>query len=211
MSEPRLTTLAARSGTALRLAEGESLKIVNTHGTQVVDCWAFNAADLGEWMSMPHTRNACRKLAPAVGDSLVTTLRRPILTLEADTSPGVHDTLMPCCDAARYKELGYDDHASCAANLAEGLKALGVAPPSPPTPLNIFMNVPVGPTGRIEIVPPVSRPGDYVVLRAEMACLVALSACPHDIFPVNGADATPRDVAYAVHRAQTPTRQPPAR
>ena len=58
MTEPQLTTLAARTGTAVRLAKDESLKIVNTHGTQVVDCWAFNADDLDEWMSMPHTRNA---------------------------------------------------------------------------------------------------------------------------------------------------------
>ena len=44
-------------------------------------------------------------------------------------------------------------------------------------------------------------PGDYIVLRAEMDCIVALSACPHDIFPVNGAGATPRDVADTVTRA----------
>jgi hypothetical protein len=28
--------------------------------------------------------------------------------------------------------------------------------------------------------------------------MVVLSACPHDIFPVNGADSTPKDVAYSV-------------
>jgi uncharacterized protein YcgI (DUF1989 family) len=201
MTEPPLTTLTARTGTAMRLAKGGSLKIVNTHGTQVVDCWAFNAGDLAEWMSMPHTRNTCRKLTPAVGESFVTTLRRPILTLAEDTSPGVHDTLFPCCDATRYKDLGYDGHANCADNMAYGLKELGIDPPPPPPPLNIFMNIPVGPTGRLEIVPPVCEPGDYVVLRAEMDCIIALSACPHDIFPVNGADATPRDVAYAIHPA----------
>ncbi len=199
MTEPRLITLPARSGTAVRLATGESLKIVNTHGTQVVDCWAFNAADLQESMSMPHTRNACRKLTPGVGESFVTTLRRPILTLDEDTSPGVHDTLVPCCDAIRYRQLGYEGHANCADNMADALREIGIDPPPPPAPLNIFMNIPIGPTGRIEIVPPVSQPGDYVVLRAEMDCIVALSACPHDIFPVNGADATPRDVAYAVY------------
>ncbi len=36
MTEPQLTTLAARTGTAMRLTKGESLKIVNIHGTQVV-------------------------------------------------------------------------------------------------------------------------------------------------------------------------------
>ena len=198
MTKQQLTRLAARTGTAMRLAQHESLKIVNIHGTQVVDCWAFNAEDFDEWMSMPHTRNACRKLTPAVGESFVTTFRRPILTLDEDTSPGVHDTLFPCCDAARYKELGYEGHANCADNMADGFKKLGIAPPPPPAPLNIFMNVPIGPTGRLEIVPPVCEAGDHVVLRAEMDCIIALSACPHDIFPVNGADATPCDVEYTV-------------
>ena len=199
MTESELTTLAARSGTALRLSKGESLKIVNTYGTQVVDFWAFNAEDFQEWMCMPKTRNACRRLTPTVGESFVTTLRRPILTLVEDTSPGVHDTLIPACDAERYRQLGYEDHASCADNMAQALRELGIDPPAPPAVFNIFMNVPVGPTGRIEIVPPICDPGDFVVLRAEMDCIIAMSACPHDIFPVNGADATPRDVAYAVN------------
>ena len=202
MTESELTTLAACSGTALRLSKGESLKIVNIHGTQVVDFWAFNAEDLEEWMSMPKTRNACRRLTPTEGESFVTTLRRPILTLVEDTSPGVHDTLIPACDAVRYKQLGYEGHANCADNMAHGLRELGIDPPAPPAVFNIFMNVPVGPTGRIEIVPPVCEPGDFVLLRAEMDCVVAMSACPHDIFPVNGADLTPRDVAYAVFSAQ---------
>ncbi len=201
MTEGDLQTLPARTGTALRLAVGDSLKIVNIHGTQVVDCWAFNAHDMTEFMSMPHTRNDCRRLVPVVGESFVTTLRRPILVLAEDTSPGVHDTLIPCCDSARYAELGYENHASCADNMADGFRQLSIDPPAPPAPLNIFMNIPVGPTGRLEIVPPVSAPGDYIVLRAEIDCIVALSACPHDIFPVNGADATPRDVAYAVTKA----------
>jgi len=201
MTEIQPITLAAGTGTALRLVKGDALKIINTHGTQVVDCWAFNADDLGECMSMPHTRNACRKLVPAVGESFVTMLRRPILTLVEDTSPGVHDTLIPCCDAIRYKQLGYEGHDNCADNMAHGLRQLGIDPPPPPAVFNIFMNIPIGPTGRLEIVPPISEPGDYVVLRAEMDCITALSACPHDIFPVNGADATPRDVAYAVSPA----------
>ena len=149
-------------------------------------------------MSAP---KVCRKLTPAVGEGFVTTLRRPILTLDEDTSPGVHDTLIPCCDAARYKQLGYEGHANCADNMANGLKELGIDPPPPPAVFNIFMNIPIDPTGRLEIVPPVCEPGDYVVLRAEMDCIIALSACPHDIFPVNGADAIPHDVAYAVYSA----------
>jgi len=40
------------------------------------------------------------------------------------------------------------------------------------------------PHGSLEFVAPASKPGDYVVLKAEMDCIVAFSACPQDIIPV---------------------------
>ena len=106
----RLTTLPAGKGKALLMEMEQRLAIVNTHGTLIVDCRAVNAQDLGEAMSMPHTRNAGFRLSPA----------------------------------------------------------------------------------------PRGKPGDRVGFRAEMPCIVVLSACPHDIFPINGPDSRPRNVEYAV-------------
>lgn len=195
----KVMRLAARAGTAFPLARGQRLRIVNTHGTQVVDCWALDRRDPDEHMSMPHSRNAWYRLSPRVGDALVTNCRRPILRLIADSSPGIHDTLIPCCDAARYRQLGVKGgHASCAENFAKALRRLGVAPPQPPAPLNLFMNVPMKANGALGVAPPECRPGDAVVLRAERDCVIALSACPHDIFPVNGLDRRPRAVAYEI-------------
>jgi uncharacterized protein len=48
--------IPARSGKAHRLAKGQSVKIINTHGNQVVDFWAFNAFDPREYMGMEHCR-----------------------------------------------------------------------------------------------------------------------------------------------------------
>ena len=42
-----LQEIPARQGRAVRLAKGQRIKLINTHGSQVVDTWAFNAADLG--------------------------------------------------------------------------------------------------------------------------------------------------------------------
>jgi len=194
-----MTVLPARTGVAFRLRRGERLQIVNTHGTQVVDCWALNPADLREHMSMPHSRNHWYRLVPRPGDLLVTNLRNPILRLLEDTSPGVHDTLIPCCDLVRYGQLGIKGHhASCAENFSFALRALAIEAPPPPAPLNLFMNVPIKANGALAVAPPDSKPGDHVVLEAQTDCLVVLSACPHDIFPVNGADCTPKDVAYRV-------------
>lgn len=193
-----LTTIPARHGRAARLAKGQTITIVNTHGTQVVDFWAFNAADLAEHLSMLHTRSDVRRLLFRPGDALLTNLRRPILAFVADTSPGVHDTLIACCDPVRYEQLGHPGHRSCADNLREALADLGLAAPAPPAPFNLFMNFPWHDDGTITIEPPATKAGDRVEFRAEMDCIAVMSACPHDIFPVNGADCTPRDAAFAV-------------
>ena len=77
--------------------------------------------------------------------------------------------------------------------------SLAIEPPATvPTALNLFMNVPVAPDGSFKILPPVSRPGDHVSFRAELDCLIALSACPVDMLPLNGPDRRPRDVEYPI-------------
>ena len=90
-----LQQVPARQGRAVSLKAGQSIRIVNTHGHQVVDTWAFNAQDLNEFLSMEHMRAAIDRVRPKPGDKLVTNKRRPILTLVEDTSPGAHDTLSP--------------------------------------------------------------------------------------------------------------------
>ena len=191
--------IPARRGKATRLLRGQSVKIVNTHGQQVVDTWAFNLADIGEFMSMEHTRIAIGRIIPRVGDALVTNRRRPILRLVEDTSGGIHDTLVAACDRWRYELLGATGyHDNCTDNLAEGLRELGLAPPETPSPLNLFMNIPVIDGNAIDVLPPVSTPGSHVTLRAEIDCIVAFSACPQDMVPVNGADMKPTNAHYEI-------------
>jgi uncharacterized protein YcgI (DUF1989 family) len=196
-TEPQ--TLPARRGKAVRLHEGQALKVINTHGQQVVDTWAFNAADLAEFMSMEHMRQVLNRIVPRVGDPLATNQRRPILALIEDTSPGVHDTLLAACDIWRYRNLGCAGyHDNCRDNLFAGMAELGLTPPECPSPLNLWMNTPVVGGLRIDWLPPVSQPGDYVVLRAELDCIVALSACPQDMVPINGVDLAPTEAHFQV-------------
>ena len=194
-----LMTLPARRGRAVRLNQGQSIKIINTHGAQVVDTWAFNAEDLSEFMSMEHLRVSLEGIFPHAGDALVTNRRRPILFFAEDSSVGVHDTLMAACDAYRYALLNCTEyHDNCTDNLFAGMRQIGLAPRECPSPLNLWMNIPVGETGDTEWGEPLSQPGDYVVLRAEMDCVVAMSACPQDILPVNGALRQPTEAHYQV-------------
>jgi uncharacterized protein YcgI (DUF1989 family) len=192
-------TIPARYGVALQLSAGQSVEIINTHGSQAVDTWAFCASDPTEFMSMEHTRSRLSRTIPQVGDALFTTRRRVILTMTQDTSPGVHDTLLCACSPELYQELGCDDgHRSCQGNLHEALSAIDITAGCTPSPLNLFMNVAVGPDGEVIRAVPRSKPGDAVTLRAEMDAVVVLSACPQDVTPINGDDCTPRDVGYRI-------------
>jgi uncharacterized protein len=189
------TVIPARSGRAIHAARGDAIEVVNTHGTQVVDFWALCPPDLSEHLSMEHTRTATRRLIPRVGDTLVSNVRRPLLTVITDTSPGVHDTLIASCDPERYRQLGVEgQHDNCRDNFEAALADLGLAAPPLPAPLNLFMNVPWTPDGTLRFEPPVSRPGDLVRLRVETDLVVVMSACPQDLTPVNGAAQRPVDV-----------------
>jgi uncharacterized protein len=191
--------IPARRGKATQLRQRQSVRVVNTYGQQVVDTWAFSAADIGEFMSMEHTRIAIGRIIPRVGDALVTNHRRPILTLVEDTSGNIHDTLIAACDRWRYELLGcHGYHDNCTDNLATALRELGVAPPETPSPLNLFMNIPVIDGNAIDVLPPVSTAGSFATLRAEMDCLVVFSACPQDMVPINGAAMTPTAAHFEI-------------
>ena len=192
-------SIPARSGKAVRLRPGQSVKVINTHGQQVVDTWAFNAADLREFMSMEHARVAMGHIIPKVGDRLDTNRRRSILRIVGDTSGGIHDTLIAACDRWRYELLGCPTyHDNCTDNLAAAMRELGLVAPETPSPLNLFMNIPVRDGDHIEFLPPVSTPGSYVTLKADMDCIVVFSACPQDMIPINGTAMTPTEAHFEI-------------
>lgn len=186
MTASDVKTVPARKGRACRLGTGQAIKIINTHGHQVVDTWAFSAEDLTEFMSMEHLRPTIGTIFPKKGHDLVTNRRRPILHFEEDTSPGIHDTLFAACDDYRYGLLGCTDyHDNCTDNLKAAMRQIGLEAPEVPSPLNLWMNIPVAADGQTKFVETVSKPGDFVILRAKMDCIVAMSCCPQDILPIN--------------------------
>lgn len=194
-----IVTIPARKGKAVALAKGQLLKLINTHGQQVVDTWAFNRHDLGEFMSMEHTHTALTRVIPRVGDSFVTNRRNKILTIVEDSSPGIHDTVIASCDRYRYQQLGCKGHHdNCTDNLHDALGALGLKAHHTPAPLNMWMNIPIRADGSLSFEPPVCKAGDHVLLRAEMDAIVAFSACPQDMVPINGVGCTPTEAHFQV-------------
>lgn len=181
----------AREARAVRAARGGRLKVVDVEGGQVVDLFAFVLDDVEEYASAEHTRVAIDRLFPRVEQAFVTNRRRPILRLEDDGSPGVHDMLCAACDPSRYESLGAQGwHASCQENLHGVMTELGYERVQTPQPINLFMDVRVEPDGSLTWGPAPTKPGDHVVLRAELDCIVVASACPQDLNEINHHNPT---------------------
>jgi uncharacterized protein YcgI (DUF1989 family) len=199
MSGAELVEIRGGYGKAVPLKRGQRLKLVNTFGSQVVDTWALNANDTSEHLSVEHTRRMIGALFPKQGDKLYSNRRTEMLLLEEDTSPGLHDMLLACCDKWLYKFYGCPPgHRNCRDNFLEALFEAGFDATSVPNPLNLWMNIPVTNSRDIAIDKPLSKAGDHVVLTALIDTVVVLSACPMDVTPINGDDRTPKPVHFEV-------------
>ena len=197
MNSPELQKVPARKGKATYLKAGQAIKIINTYGSQVVDTWCFNASDMEEFMSMEHHRVITQSMFPVEGDFLYTNNRRAILLLEKDTSPGRHDTLMAACDTYRYNMLGSTGyHDNCTDNLHSALSTLNLVSNKCPSPLNLWMNIPFKENGKINFDLSLASPGDYIILRAQIDCIVVMSTCPQDMVPINGKECKIKAVHF---------------
>lgn len=189
----RRVTIPAGHGYAFVVPAGKTFTVINTEGQQVVDLIAFNAANFEEYLSTSHTIAMNRSIQVTAGDTLYTNFRQPILEiLEDDTK--CNDLLLAACDPVRYSLAGHDGHRSCRANLLEALARWEVPYSRIPNPVNLFQNTPVQADGRIAYNASPAKPGDRIVIRANMQALVGLSCCPFDLEPINGAAVTPVDV-----------------
>ena len=83
-------------------------------------------------------------------------------------------------------DYGAEDHPSCKVNLYTALAEFNLNPAVTPEVVNIFQNSGPDEEGNLQIWEPLTKPGDYVVLRALVDLLVAVSACPQDFNVANG-------------------------
>lgn len=195
----KMYKIAARTGMAVRLNKNQFITVFNSHGTQVCDFWAFKEDNFHEYLSMSHIHTDIGSLMPKEGDRLVSNYRQSLLTITKDTSPGVHDTCIACCDKTRYEQLGCEEyHDNCADNLRMATLAIGKRIPLVPAPFNLWMSVPIDTEGKLDWAPPSSKLGDQITFRADTDIIVVMSACPQDITPVNGADCAPQALHFKV-------------
>ncbi|WP_010531873.1 DUF1989 domain-containing protein [Lentibacillus jeotgali] len=172
------------------LKPGEELVIIDVEGKQVGDLVCFNRNNPNEFVSPVHMRASLGSIRLKVGDPLYSNKRRPLMTLVEDTV-GKHDFFFPACDYYRYKvDYGSEDHPNCQDNLKNALKAYGLEDQPIPDPINLFMNNVLDQAGDYEIHEPLSKPGDYVRLKALEEVIVACTTCSQDMAPVNGWKVT---------------------
>lgn len=185
------TTLPPRGKIAREIKRGQIMRVVDLEGRQVGDLVAFNQADLAEKFWISNTIRLNGTVFVTTGHVLYSELSNPMFTILADTC-GRHDLLAGSCNAQIDKvRYGVDAHYGCVENFVAALAPYGIERKDIPMSLNFFMNCPVDSSGAWTIATPVSKAGDYVDLRAEMDCVVALSNCPQDLNPCNDGQLKP--------------------
>jgi uncharacterized protein YcgI (DUF1989 family) len=168
-----------RSGTAFTLDRGQRLTVIDPEGVQVADLLAYNRGDVAEAISAGRTFDYAETIRLTTGHKLYSNRSNVMLEIIAD-DVGVHDFLLTPCSTATFDHF-YPDlprHRGCFGNLAEALSPYGIVEDMIPTAFNCFMNVPVdGRTGRLEVLPPVSKAGDRILFEAHMDLVIGLTAC----------------------------------
>ena len=170
---------------------GERLRIVDLEGKQAVDFLCYNAANPEERYNAADTMKYAGTIFLTTGHGIYSDMGRRLLTIVDDTC-GRHDTIGGCCSAESNElRYGVKGSPSCRANFLRALLPFGLGRKDVVANLNFFMNVPVEPDGTMGIVDGISKPGDHVVLRAEVDVLAVISNCPQIHNPCNGGNPTP--------------------
>jgi uncharacterized protein YcgI (DUF1989 family) len=179
--------IPAESAASVKLEAGQTCRVVNTEGGQVVDTWAFCLDDLDEYLSMEHSRSANYKLLFEPGDQLVSNHFRPILQLLDDTSSGYHDTLHAACSAGSNRFYRSSrEYPNCQNNLMQQMAALGHPLVHVPCPWNLFEHALVEEGSKLVDEISATAPGDYIELMALMDIVLVCSACPSLVGHISG-------------------------
>ncbi|MDP9097426.1 MAG: urea carboxylase-associated family protein [Verrucomicrobiota bacterium] len=173
-----MNRLEPQTGTAFVLHAGQLLRVIDLEGEQVADLTAFNHSDKAEWLSSGRSIDYANRIYLTKGDILYSNRSRPMFTIVED-AVGRHDFLLTPCSPETFQIIYKNAaaHPSCLHNLARHLAAFGITPDSIPTTFNIFMNVEIDAGGVLKILPPRSKAGDSILLRAEIDLIVGVTAC----------------------------------
>ena len=185
--------IAARSPWSHIIRTGQVMSIIDLEGQQAVDTLFYAAQDFSERYDAQATIAAQGSAYIGEGTPILSNRGRRMATILEDTV-GAHDTSAGACSCeANTVRFGHHTrymHA-CRENFVVELAKYGMSKRDIVSNINFFMNVPIRPDGELAIVDGASKPGDYVVLKAEMDVLCVISNCPQVNNPCNGFRPTP--------------------
>ena len=175
----QLKVIPPRSGVSFILKKGQRLKVVDIEGEQVSDFISYNLHDKAEYLSSGRTIDYAETIFLTNGNHFYSNRSNIMFDMIEDTV-GRHDFLLTPCSADMFRIIyGHKEpHRGCFGNLSTALQEYGISPDDIPICFNIFMHVTVdGETGKISVLPPKSKAGDYVVIEAKMDLIVGMTAC----------------------------------
>lgn len=168
-----------RNGASFIWKTGELLKIIDLEGEQVADLTCFNLNDKAEYLSSGRTIDYAETIFLTKGHSFYSNRSNVMFEMIEDTV-GKHDFLLTPCSADMFRIIyGHNDpHCGCEGNLTKALSEYGITRDDVPICFNVFMNVDVeAGSGKVYVLPPKSKAGDFIMLKAKMDMLVGLTAC----------------------------------
>ena len=174
-----LSIIPPRTGTSFVLEKHKKLKVVDILGEQVSDFTCYNQQDKTEYLSSGRTLDYEETLFLTKGNVFYSNRSNVMFEILEDTV-GRHDFLLAPCSAEMFR-ITYKDtnpHRGCFGNLREALSNFDIPEDAIPTCFNIFMNVDVnGETGKLNVLPPKSKAGDFIMIEAKMDLIVGMTAC----------------------------------
>ena len=149
----------------------------------------------------PTTAAGCRSVTPVTGasgcsrpsaGSSATNGGTPVLELADDTSPGVHDMLVPPCDRWLYESRGLaGHHPNCRDNFLAAAASAGIVLPVVPDLVNLFQDSGPRPDGTLAVGVAASSPGEAIAFITRRDLVVILTACSVDHPPLNQGHCSP--------------------
>jgi hypothetical protein len=182
-------TLAPGGNISFEIEAGQSFKLMQPEGEQVADLISFNRDDVRELLSMHSSRAVNLSWRLTAPHKLYSNRTREMWQIEEDKTGENYCGGGYCSEhlnIARYGEVA-KGAPNCQSNLEQAVRGYGMDRWSfnIDACFNVFMTVAYDQNGTWDIGVPKGRPGDYMVMRALMPQIVAISNCPVLFNPCN--------------------------
>jgi hypothetical protein len=167
---------------SFEIQAGQRLKIAQPEGEQVADLISFNRDDRRELLSMLASRAVNLSYKFTAPMMLYSNLTRAMWAIEEDLTGENYCGGGYCSEHMNMVRYGEKARGApnCQQNLETAVRDYGMDRWNfnVDACFNIFMTVAYDADGKWEIRAPKGKPGDYMVMRALMPQIVAISNCP---------------------------------